>query len=949
MAALQDGGYVVAWITKEGPSHQSGPSEIHFQRYGANGEKIGPERRADTGVWNSPFDLDVAALPDGGFVIAFGAPDGGGSGVIMRRFNLAGLPTGDEVRVTENFDPSQDDPQVAVLADGSTVIVWKAFGQDGSSLSIHGQIYDAQGAAVGGEFQVNTTVEGSQSNPSIAALKDGGFVVTFTSPDADDDGLFGQRYDAAGTRVGGEFQINTVTAGAQRPGAVAALDGGGFVALWQSNEIGTGELFAQRFNSAGAKVGGPILVSDGQSGASQPEIFALADGGFVAVWRDDLRATFRRFDANGEAIGEPMPMTNPGGNAHSRPTGVGLADGSFLIGWGGSDGNFADDIYFNRFRDSGEFLTEGADVAMGTSLGDYIWGFGGNDELHGGGGDDSLEGGEGADRLVGGSGRDEASYAGAMAAVSINLQGGGHGGDAAGDTFESIEDFRLSRFADRFLGASVDETVYGEGGDDLLLGFGGADTLDGGDGNDVLEGGAGADTLAGGDGTDEASYARALAAVSLNLATGRHGGDAAGDIFSSIEKFTLSRFNDSFIGSAGADIVFGGFGNDMLDGGAGADRLTGGAGDDTYVVDSLEDLVIEYAGGGNDTVRTAMNYTLGAEVERLVLPGNAAVNGTGNALANAITGNGNHNILDGGLGDDALNGGAGNDIYIVDSAGDSVIEGLNGGNDTVMSSVTYWLSNAYEVENLILTGDAAINGTGNKFANSLTGNAAANRLNGGAGADRMSGGDGNDTYIVDDLGDRVYEASATGGYDTVISSVSFFLAGIAVEALQLSGTDAINGTGNSANNSLVGNGAANVLSGLGGADSIDGGAGDDRISGGAGHDTLRGGGGADGFVFDSALSAAANVDQILDFSVADDTIYLSRTVFTALGANGELPAGAFVSGTAATDADDRILYDQATGRIFYDADGSDAGAAILFAQVSAGTALTAADFAVFTV
>ncbi|HEX8667289.1 MAG TPA: hypothetical protein VF727_02830, partial [Allosphingosinicella sp.] len=172
----------------------------------------------------------------------------------------------------------------------------------------------------------------------------------------------------------------------------------------------------------------------------------------------------------------------------------------------------------------------------------------------------------------------------------------------------------------------------------------------------------------------------------------------------------------------------------------------------------------------------------------------------------------------------------------------------------------------------------------------------------------------------------------------VMSSASFSLAGQHVEALVLGGSAAINGSGNSLANSLTGNGAANGLSG---------GDGNDQLFGRGGNDSLRGGAGADSFCFDSGLSGTANVDIIADFSAVDDTIRLSRAVFTGVSANGTLAASAFAAGTAAADADDRIVYDSATGKIFYDADGSGAGAAVLFAQVSAGTALTAADFVAY--
>lgn len=178
----------------------------------------------------------------------------------------------------------------------------------------------------------------------------------------------------------------------------------------------------------------------------------------------------------------------------------------------------------------------------------------------------------------------------------------------------------------------------------------------------------------------------------------------------------------------------------------------------------------------------------------------------------------------------------------------------------------------------------------------------------------------------------------------VRASISYTLTAN-VERLILTGSNAIDGTGNGLADRMSGNGAANRLDGAGGHDQLFGLAGNDCIGGNVGNDTLSGGAGADMFVFGTALSRYTNVDRISDFSAADDTIELHQSVFTAL-ARGTLSADAFRTGTAAQDANDRIIYDSSTGKIFYDADGNGAGAQVLFAQVNAGQLLTNADFLV---
>jgi Ca2+-binding RTX toxin-like protein len=337
---------------------------------------------------------------------------------------------------------------------------------------------------------------------------------------------------------------------------------------------------------------------------------------------------------------------------------------------------------------------------------------------------------------------------------------------------------------------------------------------------------------------------------------------------------------NSLNGSAGNDTLKGEAGNDSLNGGVGADTMLGGAGNDSYVVDNASDRVYETTtvggttnAGGTDTIRSSVSFTLGSFVEKLVLTGSAAINGTGNSLANSLTGNAAANTLNGGGGADTLLGGAGNDTYVVDNVGDKVYETTTvggatnaGGTDTVRSSVSYTLGSF--VERLVLTGSAAINGTGNALANSLTGNAAANTLNGGSGADTLLGGAGNDTYVVDNAGDRVYESTTVGGTtnaggtDTVRSSVSYTLGGF-VERLVLTGSAAINGTGNALANSLTGNAAANMLNGGSGNDTLVGAAGDDKLTGGAGSDR---------FVFNSKLGS----DIVTDFLTGTDMLGFSQ-------------------------------------------------------------------------
>ena len=278
-----------------------------------------------------------------------------------------------------------------------------------------------------------------------------------------------------------------------------------------------------------------------------------------------------------------------------------------------------------------------------------------------------------------------------------------------------------------------------------------------------------------------------------------------------------------------------------------------------------------------------------------------------------------------------MTGGLGNDHFYVNTVGDVVVEAAGQGtSDRVFASVSYTLGAGQSIELMSTTNNAgtgAINLTGNELANTILGNAGANVLNGGGGIDTLTGLGGNDTYYVDNADDKVFEA-AGGGNDTVITNVNHTLgAGQHVETLRTFGsgtTNPIDLAGNELANTLIGNAAANMLNGKGGAD---------VLGGYAGNDT---------FVFTTALGAG-NIDTIVDFSAADDTILLENAVFTGLTA-GALAAGAFNTGAGASQTDDRIVYNSATGALLFDADGNGAGAAIQFAAVSAGLALIAGDF-----
>ena len=452
---------------------------------------------------------------------------------------------------------------------------------------------------------------------------------------------------------------------------------------------------------------------------------------------------------------------------------------------------------------------------------------------------------------------------------------------------------------DTLTGGDGNDTLLGGAGEDILNGGAGDDTLDGGAGVDVMKGGAGNDTYvvddagdsvveSAGAGTDAVSTVLANYTLSKDLENLTYLGDGdfsgTGNTLANI--ITGRNGSDTLVGGTGDDTLIGGAGDDTLNGGAGADVMQGGIGNDTYVVDNASDSVVESADEGADTVTTTLlTYTLNGDIENLTFSGSGDFAGTGNGLANVITGQNGYDVLSGGAGDDTLIGGAGNDTlnggtgadimqggtgsdtYIVDNAGDLVIENLNSGTDTVKTTlILYTLGD--NVDFLTFTGSGSFTGTGNALDNTIKGGSQGDALfggegndtlNGGAGTDLMDGGAGNDTYVVDNVGDVVSE-NADAGTDTISTSLASFTLSADVENLTFVGVGNFSGNGNA---------SANVIAG---------GAGDDTLDGGAGADLLQGGAGNDTYILDNAGDV---VEEAADGGI--DTAKVSASTYT-LGA-----------------------------------------------------------------
>ncbi len=650
---------------------------------------------------------------------------------------------------------------------------------------------------------------------------------------------------------------------------------------------------------------------------------------------------------------------------------TGNSGANVLNGGAGADtmlGGAGDDVY--RVDNAGDVVTEQANEGVDRVNSSLTYTLGANVEnmtligasaINGTGNElaNTLTGNSAANVLTGGAG-DDLYVVGVGDSIVEQLTEGT-------DTVQSAVTWTLSANVENLtLTGSTAINGAGNALNNVLLGNSGTNVLDGGAGDDTLNGGSGADALLGGVGNDCYVVDNVGDVVTENVDEGSDTVQSriSYTLVADVENLTLTgTANLTGTGNALDNVLLGTSGNNVLDGGVGADTMIGGVGNDTYVVDNMGDVVTEQVNEGTDTVQSEISYTLGENVENLMLTGTAAINGTGNSGNNVLTGNSGQNVLDGGGGTDRLRGGLGDDTYVIGDTLAVVTENLDEGIDTVQSALTYTLG--ANVENLTLTGSTAIDGTGNTLNNIITGNEATNVLDGKAGTDSLDGGEGSDVYVIsratDHLAAEIADTGAAGTDEvrfaaTSANTLTLFAGDTGIEQVVIgtgsgatavsTGTTALNVNAAAVGNALtmIGNAGANTLTGTTFADTLDGGAGadtliggngSDSLIGGNGNDILTGGDGSDYFVFNFAANTASNKDTLTDFLSGTDILQFSTAVFSALGSIGSLGAAEFVSGafTSGQDGTDRIVYNTVTGVVYYDADGSGAGAAVQVALI----------------
>lgn len=729
-------------------------------------------------------------------------------------------------------------------------------------------------------------------------------------------------------RIGPDFIVNTTTAGAQIVPKVTCLADGRFLVTWRSDTPANGQdVFGRLFEADGSPSGSDFVLN-AITGNNQvlSTVSALPDGRFVAMWSSFdtgdgssscIRARF--FDAGGNPEGVEFVANSTAAASQARPAITPLDDGRFVATWQSYDTGDGSGTCIRARLFEADGSPVGADFIVNTTTLDLqitpviatladgrfmvSW--------------NSADGGDGEGecmraRLFNADG----SSAGNDFIVNTTVSGGQtNPGLATLADGRILAIFESDDTADGFFGCIRARFLDPDGnptGDDFIVNT----TAESNQADPKIIALADGRALAlwySGDTGDGSALCVRARIVNID---GSFSGDdfivntvAAGKQFNPSAtalpdgRFVVTWQSEDTGDGDGSCIRAQIFDATVFDGTAAADAWTGG-----NFADAIN------GGGGADTL-------------------------SGLAGNDVIDGQAGDDVLNGGAGADTMTGGSGNDVFYVNSQADVVIEITGQGDaDRVTASSDYGLAAGVEVEQLRTTsngGTASIDLTGNALSQTITGNAGVNVLSdGGKGAsDTLIGLGGNDTYRIYNSGDVIVETSSHGASDRVAAAVDYKLGtGVHVEVMTTNGTSGTSGidlTGNEFAQTITGNAGTNVIDGKGGSD------------------TLRGSNGQDFFVFSTA-PGAGNVDTLADFSVAADTIRLENAIFTALGATGVLSATAFSANASgvAQDANDRIIYNTTTGGLFYDADGTGAAAAVQFAAMAAGLAVTNADFVV---
>ncbi|MCB9994576.1 MAG: hypothetical protein H6873_13080 [Hyphomicrobiaceae bacterium] len=494
VTALAGGGWVVTWDSFA--DNHGNDWGIYQQRFDATGAKVGAEQRVNTTTTDWQLDSETCALADGGWVVAWKSnlQDGSGYGTYFQRFDASGGLVGSETLINTTTAGGQVAPHLVALADGGWIAAWDSLQDPDASVGAFLQRFDADGNAVGIETEINVNTTNNQNVDGIVVLADGGWVVVWESflQDGSSVGVYQTRYDASGTPITGDVLVNTYTASDQSDAAVAALDDGGWVVTWNSNgqDGDSFGIYQQRYDRDGVAMGPETQVHTTITGVqANSSVAALSDGGWVVAWKsehvdgDATGIVQQRFDADGHKVGTETVVNVTVADIQQNPIVTALGNGGWIVTWEsyGQDGDKLG-VFQRVFMPDVEGGS-GADVLAGTRWNETIIGHAGNDVLMGRGGDDVMVGGYGNDTYVVNSAGDLVQEAGATQ---------GH------DLVKSSISYSL--FSNQFLEdltltGKQNLTGRGNSADNLIMGNRGQNSLEGRLGDDTLKGGKQVDTF----------------------------------------------------------------------------------------------------------------------------------------------------------------------------------------------------------------------------------------------------------------------------------------------------------------------------------------------------------------------------------------------------------------------------------------------------------------------
>lgn len=623
--ALGDGSHLVAWTSAASAYN---PTSIVSVIYDFDGQILQSEGELDGFLGGSQLLSSLSSFGNGQFALAYVDQFIGGNSIQASTIDLAGNAV--DYVISTDFTASA--PAILAAADGSFTVAYQR--HNGSDLGIYAKTVAANGS-IGAEFAVFDFPTTSEELVQLARLSNGNIVATMLHVSAT-PGL-DVRY-AIFTPAGAPVANGNIGAVASQlsEAQVAALTGGGFVAVFsgQADGSGSGIGFEVRSNT-GALIGSGTVNSTTTGDQFEPVVTALRDGGFLVVWADAAAGVLRgqRFDASGAKVGTEFVAADSDGFWLSIAE---LDDGRVFLSYSNTGANpdvhgvildpRGDTITFGSEanaiaarREGGTVIAGGGDdIVVGYDGADSLDGGDGNDTLEGGGGNDTLIGGAGIDHMTGGSGND--TYLANSSDTLIELANGGIDTVVSDETYTLVnhfENLQLTGTAIVGTGNGLDNAITGNDQANRLRGLDGSDTLTGGLGNDTLEGGQGndryivdaGDTLVekAGEGIDSVYSSvsftlgvniemlfltgSALAATG-NLEDNRITGNAEANFIHGMAG------NDRLFGMAGDDRILGGSGNDLLDGGTGNDTLLGGAGNDVVRGHAGNDVI--WGGAGRD-------------------------------------------------------------------------------------------------------------------------------------------------------------------------------------------------------------------------------------------------------------------------------------------------------------------------------------------------------------